>query len=159
MLNTSLKENFFSQHDYWSVESLLKPRSNVYYDEDHTEVLLFHARLYVFAENCGIQPLKKLSRQRLRRTLANYTLFPERVGDITTLVRYVYANTAETIDEIEEIQTMLVHYVGIEMETLMKYGEIKDLRLEDGEVLSDFLSMYVLHTAKIGTRGSFFPML
>ena len=100
-----------------------------------------------------------LSLQRLSRTLADYTLFPERVGDITTLVRYVYANTAETIDEIENIETMLAHYVSIEMETLMKFREIKDLKLEDGEVLSDFLSMYVLHMAKIGTRGSFFPML
>lgn len=30
------------------------------------------------------------------------------------------------------------------METLMKYGEIKDLMLENGAIL-DFLNTYVLH--------------
>ena len=40
---------------------------------------------------------------------------------------------------------MLAHYVGIEMESLMKYGEIKDLMLENGEILSNFLNVYVLH--------------
>lgn len=144
-LNTSLKETFFSQRNYWSVESLPQPQSNMHPNEDYTEILLSHARLYVFAEKYDIQPLKKLSLQKLRCTLANYTLFPERVGDITTLIRYVYANTPETIDEIEDIRTMLAHYVGIEMETLMRYGEIKDLMLENGEILSDFLKMYVLN--------------
>lgn len=112
-LNTRLKETIFSQKNYHSLESLPKPRSNMYPDEDHIEVLLSHAHLYVFAEKYDIQPLKKLSLQKLRRTLANYTLFPERVGDITTLIRYAYANTAETIDETEDIRTMLARYVGI----------------------------------------------
>ena len=40
---------------------------------------------------------------------------------------------------------MLVYYVGTEMDTLMKYGGIKDLLLENGEFLSDFLKMFVLN--------------
>lgn len=113
--------------------------------EDYTEVLLSHARLYVFAEKYDIQPLKKLSRQKLQHTLAIYTLYPERVGDITTLLKYVYANTSETIDGIEDIRTMLAHYVGTEMDTLIKYGEIKDLMLDNGEMLGDFLKMFALN--------------
>ena len=144
-LNSSLKESFISQYDYWSSDLMPGPRSNMHPREDYTEVLLSHARLYVFAEKYDIQPLKKLSRQKLQHTLAIYTLYPERVGDITTLLKYVYANTSETIDGIEDIRTMLAHYVGTEMDTLIKYGEIKDLMLDNGEMLGDFLKMFALN--------------
>lgn len=144
-LNSSLKESFISQYDYWSSDLMPGPRSNIHPQEDYTEVLLSHARLYVFAEKYDIQPLKKLSRQKLQHTLAIYTLYPERVGDITTLLKYVYANTSETIDGIEDIRTMLAHYVGTEMDTLIKYGEIKDLMLDNGEMLGDFLKMFALN--------------
>lgn len=64
---------------------------------------------------------------------------------MTTLLKYVYANTAETIDGAEDIRTMLAHYVGSEMDTLIKYGEIKDLMLDNGEILGDFLKMFALN--------------
>lgn len=144
-LNTSLKESFISQYDSWSSDLMPGPRSNMHPQENYTEIFLSHARLYVFAEKYDIQPLKKLSRQKLQHTLAIYTLYPERVGDITTLLKYVYANTAETIDGIEDIRTMLAHYVGTEMDTLVKYGEIKDLMLDNGEFLGDFLKMFALN--------------
>lgn len=144
-LNSSLKESFISQYDYWSSDLMPGPRSNMHPQEDYTEVFLSHARLYVFAEKYDIQPLKKLSRQKLQHTLAIYTLYPERVGDITTLLKYVYANTSEAIDGIEDIRTMLAHYVGTEMDTLIKYGEIKDLMLDNGEMLGDFLKMFALN--------------
>ena len=144
-VNTSLKESFVSQYDYWSSDLMPVPRSNIHPQEDYTEVFLSHARLYVFAEKYDIQPLKKLSRQKLQHTLAIFTLYPERVGDITTLLKYVYANTVETIDGIEDIRTMLAHYVGTEMDTLIKYGEIKDLMLDNGEILGDFLKMFALN--------------
>lgn len=144
-LNSSLKESFISQYDYWSSDLMPGPRSNMHPQEDYTEVFLSHARLYVFAEKYDIQPLKKLSRQKLQHTLAIYTLYPERVGDITTLLKYVYANTSEAIDGIEDIRTMLAHYVGTEMDTLIKYGEIKNLMLDNGEMLGDFLKMFALN--------------
>ncbi len=146
-VNTSLKESFISQFDYWSSDLLPGPRSNMHPQEDYTEVLLSHARLYVFAEKYDIQHLKRLSRQKLQHTLAIYTLYPERVGDITTLLKYVYANTSETIDGVEDIRTMLAHYVGTEMDTLIKYGEIKDLMLDNGEILGDFLKMFALNVS------------
>ena len=120
-----------------------KPQSNESPQEDCTEVFLSHARLYVFAKQYDIQPLKKLARQKLHRTPADHTLFPERVGDITTWLKYVYGNIAETIDEIEDIRTMLVHFVGMEMETLMKHSEIKDLMQDRGDLLGDFLKIFV----------------
>ena len=144
-LHTSLKESFICEFDYWGPDVTVGPRSNLHPQEDYTEVFLSHARLYVFAEKYDIQPLKKLCHQKLKHTLAIHTLYPERVGDITTLLKYVYANTAETISGTEDIRTMLAHYVGTEMDTLIKYGEIKDLMLENGDLLGDFLKMFALN--------------
>lgn len=93
---TNLKEPFFNQGDNWKVEPCPKPRSNEVPQEDDTEVLLSHARLYVFAEQYDIQPLRKLARHKLHRTLADYKLFPRHVRYITTLPRYVYAKATET---------------------------------------------------------------
>lgn len=61
--------------------------------EDYTEVFLCHARLYVFAEKYDIEPLRKLSKQKIHQTLIGFHLYTERVGDIVVLLRYVYANT------------------------------------------------------------------
>lgn len=77
--------------------------------EDYTDVFLSHACLCVFAEKYDIQPLKKLSCQKLQYTLADFTLYLERVGDIAILLKYVYANTSETKDGNEDIRTMLAH--------------------------------------------------
>ena len=144
----SLKESFISQYESsWGTfpaYSLPTPRSNKSPLEDYTEVFLGHARMYVFAEKYDIQSLKKLALDKLQHTLSIFTLYPERVGDITALLRYVYANTTETVDGTNDVRTMLAHYIGTEMETLIKDGEIKDLMLEDGEMLSDFLRMFAL---------------
>lgn len=144
-MNTTLKESFISHYDYWSSDLMPGPRSNRHPQEDYTEVFLSHARLYVLAEKYDIQPLKKLSRHKLQHTLSLYTLYPERVGDITTLLKYVYANTADTIDGYEDIRTMLAHYVGTEMDMLIKHGDIKELMLDNGEILGDFLKMFALN--------------
>lgn len=142
----SLKETFISrQHDSsWDVGLTAFPpaRCNQAPEEDYTEVFLSHARLYVFAEKYDIQPLKTLALKKLHQTLAIYTLYPERVGDITALFRYVYANTAESADGKDSIRQMLAHYIGCEMGTLLKHGEIKEIMLENGEVLDDFLVMF-----------------
>ena len=146
-LKGSLRESFIMQYDLLSSShtfdpSIPAPRGNVAPEEDYTEVFLGHARMYVFAEKYDIQPLKTLALLKLHRTLSIFTLFPERIGDIMTLLKYVYANTAETVDGNEDIRPMLAHYIGTEMETLSKDGEIKDIMLDNGEMLGDFLKMF-----------------
>ena len=146
-----LRESFISQYDAsWGTFStflLPAPRGNKSPLEDYTEVFLGHARIYVFAEKYDIQSLKKLALDKLQHTLSIFTLYPERVGDITALLKYIYANTAETVDGTDDIRTMLAHYIGTEMEVLIKDGEIKDLMLEDGEMLGDFLKMFALRVS------------
>ena len=147
-----LKESFITQYDGLSqglsIDTAIPgPRGNKTPDENYTEVFLGHARMYVFAEKYDIQTLKQLALMKLHHTLSIFTLFPERVADITTLVKYVYANTTETLHGTEDIRTMLAHYVGCEMEMLSKDGEIKDLMLENGDMLGDFLNMFALRVS------------
>ena len=117
-------------------------RSNQSATEDYTQVFFSHAKMYVFAEKYDIQPLRQLALYKLHRCLAIHTLFEERVSEITDLLKYVYANTAETKSETEDIRTVLAHYVGTEMNTLSKHGDIKGLFVENEEMMSDFLDMF-----------------
>lgn len=85
---------------------------------------------------------------KLHHQLAIHTLYVERVGEITTLLKYVYANTMAPITTIHEedgIRAMLAHYVGVEMATLAKDGVgMQELMLEDPDMLGDFLKMFAL---------------
>lgn len=148
----SLRESFITQYDSLSWghsadASIPGPRGNRAPEEDYSEVFLGHARMYVFAEKYDIQPLKTLALLKLHNTLSIFTLFPERVRDITTLLKYVYANTAEAVDGTEDIRIMLAHYIGCDMEMLTKDGEIKDLMLDNGDMLGDFLKMFALRVS------------
>lgn len=105
-------------------------------NEDYTEVFLSHARLYAFADQYDIQPLKTLALEELHYALAGYTLHRARTGDIVTLLRYVYAHTDA------DLRTLLRKYVGYEMGVLMNDEEFKNLVIEDGGVLlKDFMHM------------------
>lgn len=118
------------------------PRRNQSSAEDYSDVFLSHARLYVFAEKYDIQPLKMLALDELHAVLAIFTLYLERTEDIVDLLRYVYANTGEPREGVEDMRTLMTHYVGYEMETLIKDTNFRDLMIEDqGDLLGDFMDM------------------
>ena len=145
--NESLRESFIILYDsssrgYPVDTSMPRPRVNNAPEEDYSKVFLGHARVYVFAEKYDIQSLKTLALRKLHKTLSELRLFPKRVGDITKLLEYVYANTPEAVEGTEDIRAMLAHYVGCEMEMLMKDGEFKDLMLHNGDMLGDVLKTF-----------------
>lgn len=72
--------------------------------EDCIEVFLSHARIYVFAEKYDIQPLKALAIHQLHKSLAAFTLYKNRIGDIVALLRYSYANTADLENGTEQLR-------------------------------------------------------
>lgn len=118
------------------------PRANRNWTEDFTSVFLSHARLYVFADQYDVQPLKALALEELQLTLASYTLYPERTGDIVALLRYSYANTCEPMAGVEDLRTMLTAYLSYEVDTLMKDKAFKALMIEDGgALLGDFMKI------------------
>ena len=59
---------------------------NSHAKQDYTGVFLAHARLYVFANKYGIEPLESLSLHKLHATLKSFTLYRARIGDILKLV-------------------------------------------------------------------------
>ncbi|KAL9635166.1 MAG: hypothetical protein Q9164_003632 [Protoblastenia rupestris] len=140
----SLKETFISHRYNDAFDSCPAPalRSNKSSQEDYSEVFLSHAQLYVFAEKYDVQLLKKLTLQKLQQTLAIYTLYPSRVEDVLSLVKYVYSETMPSQRGFEDIRTMLMHYIGSEMETLERHGGIKELFAGNQEMLDDFLVMF-----------------
>ena len=140
----ALKKSFINRQPTvrQQVVSICPPRPNQASNEDYTEVFLSHARVYIFAEEYDIQLLKALALDELHITLQNFYLSPERTNDIITLLRYVYANTGESVDGVEDMRTVLIHYVGFEMDNLMKNNGFGDVMMEDGgALLGDFLKM------------------
>ena len=109
--------------------------------EDYTEVFLCHARLYVFAEQYDIQPLKGLAFQNVQQALAAFSLVPERVGDVVALTRYIYEKTSEPINAAEPMRYLLQLYIGYQMATLIETDDFEELLRDDEEFLSDFCSL------------------
>lgn len=121
--------------------SIPPTRANRGPNEDYTEVFLSHARLYVFADKYAILPLKTLALEELHNTLAIYTLYRERTGDILALLRYAYANTGESARG-DNLRILLRDFVGRGMGVLLKDERFIDLMIEDGgPLLRDFTKM------------------
>lgn len=139
-----LKEAFINRKstNRQSCINIPPPRANKHSAEDYTGVFLCHARLYVFADQYDVQPLKALALEELQLTLANYTLYSERTGDIIALLRYSYANTCEPTAGVEDLRTMLTAYMSYEVDTLMKDKAFQDLMVVDGgALLGDFIKI------------------
>ena len=119
-----------------------QPRPNSNKPEDYSEVFLGHARLYVFAEKYDLQILKTLALEELHATLAVYTLYQERTGDIVALLHYVYTNTAESKSGVEDLRTLLSQYMETEADTLVKAKDLQNLMIQDGgPLLADLMKV------------------
>lgn len=86
--------------------------------------------------------MKILAFENVQSQLAVFSLYDERTGDIVALLGYVYANTGKSVPGYEDLRTLMRYYVGYEMVTLMKDGDIKDLMIEDGgALLTNYMDM------------------
>ncbi|MDI1492548.1 MAG: hypothetical protein OHK93_003762 [Ramalina farinacea] len=118
--------------------------------ENHTDVLLSHAQLYVFADEQDIQPLKTLALESLHVALSLFFLYPGRTKDIVSLLRYSYDNTADFEGHRDELRDLLTEYMGLEMEILVKDKGLRDLMTKDDDgigqeeraaLLGDFMAV------------------
>lgn len=64
-------------------------------EDDYTQKILRHARIYVFADYHGIERLQFLAVQKLRRALTTFQLYPVACDDITQLVQYCFNKTVD----------------------------------------------------------------
>ncbi|KAG6997772.1 hypothetical protein G7Y79_00038g075310 [Physcia stellaris] len=118
-----------------------QPRRNNHHEEDYSEVFLGHARLYVFADKYDIDDLKALAREELHATLAVSTMYQPRTRDVVALLRYIYANTAETKSGVEDLRSLMTGYIGAEIETLIKDKDLEALMSEDASMLADIMGV------------------
>ena len=116
-----------------------QPRRNSHHEEEYSEVFLGHARLYVFADKYDIDNLKALAREELHATLAVSTMYQPRTRDVVALLRYIYANTAETKSGVEDLRSLMTGYIGAEIETLIKDKDLEALMSQDASMLADIL--------------------
>lgn len=118
------------------------PRGNKSSAEVYKDVFLSHARLYVFADKFDIQDLEILALDELHATLKVYTLHKKRTSDIIDLLHYVYSNTRESSEGVEDLRTLMTQYIGFEMDILIYEERFRDLMIKDGgALLSDFTTM------------------
>jgi hypothetical protein len=113
-----------------------KPVRNKSHNENYLPVFLGHAKLYVFADKYGIQPLRLLALKKLHQTLTIFTLYAQRVGDIVGLVKFTYENTVERV-VTEELRDLVVGYVVSELEKISG-EEFDHLIGEGGNFVVDF---------------------
>ncbi|KAI9888788.1 MAG: hypothetical protein M1814_006293 [Vezdaea aestivalis] len=133
----------FKDRNSTAFTSTFQPHPNSKAREKYTEVFLCHARLYDFADNYDIQPLRQLSLHKLHRTLVEFTLYSERTGDVVELVRYSYSNTAETVSQCDDLRTLVIRYVACVVEDLAKDSEFRSL-LREASSISEDLIMHLL---------------
>ena len=53
-------------------------------------------------------------------------------SDIISLLRYIYANTAETSEGKEDLRTLMTQYMEIEIATLIKDEVLEEVMIQDG---------------------------
>ena len=98
---------------------VFEPYKNCDPSENFTEIFLCHARLYAFADRYQIDSLRTLVLYKLRRTLAAFRLFPERVPDIFELVQFSYANTREH----DDLRSLVTDYIVCFVEYLVPHPD------------------------------------
>ncbi|KAK7926792.1 peptidase C13 family-domain-containing protein [Apiospora marii] len=114
----------FTDTEEWTLPSgCFNPRRNIKAEEDYTNVLLSHAKLYVLADKYDIAGLGDESIHRLYVTLRSFAVYKSRMVDIVSLVQFVFDNTQDG----DRIRSMLALYCACIAEDLAECIEFESL--------------------------------
>ncbi|KAK1249009.1 hypothetical protein MKX08_007229, partial [Trichoderma sp. CBMAI-0020] len=114
----------FNNHTGFSSPTILHtPRKNKESCEEYSEIFLSHARLYTLADKYDIPELRKLSLHKIYVSLKEFTLYPNRVGDVVNLASYSFENTITG----DRLRTLLVDYCACILEDILENEGFKDL--------------------------------
>ncbi|KAL7918311.1 hypothetical protein ACQKWADRAFT_304499 [Trichoderma austrokoningii] len=94
---------------------------------DYSDVFLGHARMYIFADYYGIDPLQTLALSKLRRALTALTLGVESHGDIFQLIRYTFEQTVDKGGQGDKLRSLVCLYAACKVEDLWRDAEFEDL--------------------------------
>jgi hypothetical protein len=107
-----------------------------------SDKLVYHAKLYVFANMYMIESLKGLCLHKLLRDLVGFEVEGDSAGEVAELLRYVYANTSANDDGTEgtgsELRDLVITYAACKAEFLVKDKAFLEMLEEGGEAASAF---------------------
>ncbi|KEF55585.1 uncharacterized protein A1O9_08335 [Exophiala aquamarina CBS 119918] len=113
-----------------------EPVQNTQPDQAFDEILLCHARLYVFADRFDNPELLDITLYKLRRTLAAFKLFDERVPDLFALIRYSYLNTREG----DRLRALLIEFAVCMVPELIDHAGWHSFTIEEASFRDELLN-------------------
>ena len=103
-------------------------------------VLLYHAQVYVFAEQFDIKPLKQLALKNLRHLLISFKSSKDGVDDFVSLLKYAFENTVDLVNAEEKLRVLVVHYAACIIEGLKANTSFQSLLVNNGELGRDLIN-------------------
>jgi hypothetical protein len=111
-------------------------------EDEPSDKLVYHAKLYVFATMYMIQSLKDLSLHKLSRDLEAFDFKGDSAGEFAELFRYVYVNTSgnddTTVGTGSELRDLVVTHAACQAELLVRNKAFLEVLEEGGEGASAF---------------------
>jgi heat shock protein HslJ len=109
--------------------------------DEATTQLTEHARVYVMADKYLVPSLKCMAMHKLHRDLVAYSVSASGAGEVADLLRYTYANTSGTDDELgtdNELRDLVATYAACQAPELLKDRAFREILEEGGEAASGF---------------------
>lgn len=104
--------------------------------------LLFHGKVYVFAQKYLVYQLKSRCLQRLHSDLFRYDLGSDNASQILDFLQFAYASTGRhESGGDEELRKLVIHFVACKVKLLGKNSSFLALLDDNGEIGSDLVRM------------------
>jgi hypothetical protein len=122
------------------------PTSNTSASQDFTSVSLAHVRIYAFAQQYMIAPLKALTLSKLHRTLKSFTLYISCHAAVMELVPFAYDNDyisdRAVSGKVDELREMVVEYTAMHTQNFRHCADHKRFLNEEGEHVGDLMEVF-----------------
>lgn len=99
--------------------------------------LLYHTKLYIFAEKYLVDNLRILCLRKLHANLRDFELTVHTSEDILEILEFAYKNTARQESGDNELRTLIVHYAACKAEVLKRNTNLRSLLEANGEMACD----------------------
>ena len=130
--------NTFAQSEESKVPDCSSLESNTPW-EDHSNVFLSHAKVYVFADRYDVTKLRTLAIQKLKQSLLSFNPCQQQLESLIPLIRYTYENTPD-LEEIDSLRELVVTYSTFVVEHLFLDPEMTSLLTDFNRFAYDLLS-------------------
>ncbi|KAK7948057.1 uncharacterized protein PG986_008943 [Apiospora aurea] len=108
-------------------------------NEDTTEVLLQHTKLYMLGDRFKIDALKTISLDRIHRTLAKFPMIWRRIPDLVPMIQLIYCNTTKG----HILRSVVSRLTTVFAEQLVLHPEFKKFLQEQAGLAYDVLQCNV----------------